>query len=142
MLELFIFIWPIEVFKVLLLYRGKIQQGPLKEIFRVYLKNMFIIHIGYLIDLFLFCQWLQTEPSLGVPHYQPSNFPVAANVPRMREVSRLCPALGRAPTPSRFPCRGGGLPHRRHGSRPVSSPGAGHWLPQVNVCISISVCQH
>ena len=103
MFELFIFSWPIEVFKVLLLYRGKIQQGPLKEIFRVYLKNMFIIHLGYLIDLFLFCQWLQTVPSLGVPHYQPSNFPVAASVPRMRVVSRLCPALGRAPTPSRAP---------------------------------------
>ena len=103
MFELFIFSWPIEFFKVLLLYRVKIQQGPVKQIFRVYLKNMFIIHIGYLIDLFLFCQWLQTVPSLGVPHYQPSNFPVAASVPRMRVVSRLCPALARPPTPSRAP---------------------------------------
>ena len=74
MFELFICSWPIEFFKVLLLYRGEIQQGPLKEIFRVYLKNMFIIHLGYLIDLFLFCQWLQTEPSLVVPHYQPKTF--------------------------------------------------------------------
>ena len=55
--------------------------------------------MGYPIDLFLFCQWLQTVPSLGVPHYQPRNFPVAAIVPRMRVVSRLWPALGRAPTP-------------------------------------------
>ena len=132
----------LRFFKVLLLYRCEIQQGLSKEICRVYHKNMFVILMGYLIDLFLFCQWLQAEPSLGVPHYQPSNFPVAASVPRMRGVSRLWPALGRAPTPSRFPCGGGGLPHRRHGSRPVSSLGAGHRLPQVNDCISIPVCQH
>ena len=116
MFELFIFSWPIEVFKVLLLYRGKIQQGPLKEIFRVDLKNMFIIHLGYLIDLFLFCQWLQTEPSLGVPHYQPRNVRVAANAPRMRGVSAVA-SLGQGTDPSRFPCGGGGLPHRRHGSK-------------------------
>ena len=132
----------LRFFKVLLLYRCEIQQGLSKEICRVYHKNMFVILMGYLIDLFLLCQWLQTEPSLGVPHYQPRNVRVAANAPRMRVVSLLWPALGRAPTPSRFPCGGGGLPHRRHGSRPVSSLGAGHRLPQVNDCISIPVCQH
>ena len=140
--DLFIFSWPIEVFKVLLLYRCEIQQGLLKEICRVYLKNMFVILLGYPIDLLLFCQWLQTEPSLGVPHYQPRNVSVAANAPRMRVVSLLWPALGRAPTPAGSPveaaaCLTGGME-----SRPVSSLGAGHWLPQVNVCISIPVCQH
>ena len=131
----------LRFFKVLLLYRCEIQQGLLKEICRVYLKNMFVILMGYPIDLFLFCQWLQTEPSLGVPHYQPRNVRVAANAPRMRGVSAVA-SFGQGTDPSRFPCGGGGLPHRRHGSRPVSSLGAGHRLPQVNDCISILVCQH
>ena len=74
---------------------------------------MFVILMGYLIDLFLLCQWLQTEPSLGVPHYQPRNVRVAANALRMRVVSLLWPALGRAPTPAGSPveaaarCTGG-----------------------------------
>ena len=119
----------LRCFKVLLLYRCEIQQGLSKEICRVYLKNMFVILMGYLIDLFLFCQWLQTEPSLGVPHYQPSNFPVAASVPRMRVVSRLCPALGRAPTPSRAPLWWRRLAAPALGSRLGSSPGPGHWPP-------------
>ena len=75
---------------------------------------MFVILMGYPIDLFLFCQWLQTEPSLGVPHYQPRNVRVAANAPRMRVVSLLWPALGRAPTPAGSPveaaaCLTGGM---------------------------------
>ena len=76
------------------------------------------------------------------PLPQPRNVRVAANAPRMRVVSLLWPALGRAPTPAGSPveaaaCLTGGM-----GPRPVSSLGAGHRLPQVNDCISVSVCQH
>ena len=59
---------------------------------------MFIIHIGYLIDLFLFCQWLHTVPSLGVPPYQPSNFPVAAAPAHARGVKAVS-SLGQATDP-------------------------------------------
>ena len=50
----------------------------------------------------------------GCPHYQPRNVRVAANAPRMRVVSLLWPALGRAPTPAGSPveaaaCLTGGM---------------------------------
>ena len=63
---------------------------------------MFAILMGYLIDLFLLCQWLQTEPSLGVPHYQPRNVRVAANAPRMRGVSAVA-SFGQGTDPQQVP---------------------------------------
>ena len=61
----------LRFFKVLLLYRCEIQQGLSKEICRVYHKNMFVILMGCLVDLFPWWQRLQTEPSLGIPITSP-----------------------------------------------------------------------
>ena len=97
--------------------------------------------MGCLVDLFPWWQRLQTEPSLGIPISSPGTS-VWRPTPRACVVSLLWPALGRAPTPAGSPveaaaCLTGGM-----GPRPVSSLGAGHRLPQVNDCISVSVCQH
>ena len=131
----------LRFFKVLLLYRCEIQQGLSKEICRVYHKNMFVILMGYLVDLFLWWQRLQTEPSLGVPITSPGTS-VWRPTPRACVVSLLWPALGRAPTPAGSPveaaaCLTGGM---CQGQCLVLV--AGHRLPQVNDCISVSVCQH
>ena len=52
---------------------------------------MSVIFMGYLIDLFLLCQWLQTEPSLGVPHYHSPGTSVWRPMPR---ACAWCPCCG------------------------------------------------
>ena len=55
---------------------------------------MFIIHIGYIIDLFLFLSVVTYSALFGCPPYQPSIFPCGGSGPRMRVVSRLVIQLG------------------------------------------------
>ena len=64
---------------------------------------MFVILMGYLIDLFLLYQWLQTEPSLGVPHYQPQERSCGGQCPAHARGVPAVASFGQGTDPQQVP---------------------------------------